>query len=297
MIHDIQKIRPKKPSAAKGRSGFSLFLSKLIIVVDGGSEKTAMEVQTDESVQVDFEEVESTTTEPVSRDDGFFGNDDDFDTGFAGYDGDMYGNDDHIVRDYNLASPMYLEYLICTDISSTSELAPTPQPSSSASSSSPSPVETVPSIEAPSTPTAQLATPPTTPPNSAQKSPRTEKPAKPTPTLVGKLIHQFGKVGFAPNEVTWLGDAMAGKEDMENESLARDYKAFVASDAGIRDVSDEDAVKHVKRMLHVANYIVLSVPEGVIFQEQQNKLISLLFARSPEYFSPQSWLITVKFSK
>jgi hypothetical protein len=97
---------------------------------------------------------------------------------------------------------------------------------------------------------------------------------------VGKVIHQFGKVSFTPDEV---GDAMAGEDGAEIESLAKDYKDFVASDA--RDISNEEAVKHVKRMIHAANYIVLSVPEEIIFHEQQTDLMGLLFARSPEYAS------------
>jgi hypothetical protein len=163
-----------------------------------------------------------------------------------------------IVEDDNLASPMYVEYLIHTDLSSTTKPASTHQPSPSAPPSSPSAVAgTTASTEPPSstptppTPTTQLATPPVTPPKSTQKSPRTKKPAKPTPTRVGKLIHQFGKVSFTPDEVTLLGDAMAGEDGVEIESLAKDYKDFVASDA--RDISNEEAVKHVKRMIHAAD--------------------------------------------
>ena len=257
-----------------------------------------MQVQTDELVQDDFEEMDSVATEPLGENTGFFGNDDDFDTGFGGGDEDMYGSDDEIVEDENLASPMYLEYLRCADISSTSQPAPIPQPASSAPTPSPCPAAvTAPSTEAPSTPTAQLPTPPITPPKSTQKSPRTKKPAKPTPTRVGKLIHQFGKIGLTPDEVTLLGDAMAGEEGVEIASIAKDYKEFVASDERFRDVDDKEAVKHVKRMLHAANYIILSGPEGVIFQEQQNELMALLFARSSEYFPCQSCLMTVRFNK
>ena len=77
---------------------------------------------------------------------------------------------------------------------------------------------------------------------------------------------------------------MAGEEGVEIASIAKDYKEFVAGDERIRNVDDKEALKHVKRMLHAANYIILSVPEGVVFQEQQNELMALLFARSSEYF-------------
>jgi hypothetical protein len=58
-------------------------------------------------------------------------------------------------------------------------------------------------------------------------------------------------MGLTPDKVTLLGDAMAGEEGVEIASIAKDYKEFVASDERNRDVDDKEAVKHVKRMLHL----------------------------------------------
>ena len=89
---------------------------------------------------------------------------------------------------------------------------------------------------------------------------------------------------------------MAG-EEVEVESLAKAYKDFVISHPDIKDVNDKFAIKHVKRMLHAANYIVLSAPIRLPFADQQQNLLSLLFARIPEYLSPLSLLITEKSIK
>jgi len=77
---------------------------------------------------------------------------------------------------------------------------------------------------------------------------------------------------------------MVGAEGVDVDSLAKAYQNYVASDPNIKDVPDNLAKKHVKRMLHAANYIILSAPV-VAFTTQQHELLSLLFARNPEYVS------------
>jgi hypothetical protein len=111
---------------------------------------------------------------------------------------------------------------------------------------------------------------------------------------VGKLIHRLEEIGFGSDEVTLLGEAMVGVDGVDVESLqvAKAYKDYVASDPKIKDVNDNLAKKHAKRMLHAANYIVLSALVGVAFATQQHELLSLPFPHTPEYVSLLSWLIS-----
>jgi hypothetical protein len=238
--------------------------------------------------------------EPLGGDGGFSG-DDDGGFGFGDGNGDVYDSDgDNIVQDDTpMANSMYLNHLKYTDLRIVSKTGPSQQSSPTAPTTSPSldtglasPSTNTHSTPTPPTPKTQLATPPVTPPNSRQKSPRTKKSAKSTPTRVGKLIHRLEEIGFAPDEVTLLGEAMVGAEGVDVDSLAKAYQNYVASDPNIKDVTDNLAKKHVKRMLHAANYVVLSAPVGVAFATQQHELLSLLFARTPEYVSLLSWLIS-----
>jgi len=251
------------------------------LILDG-PEHAAMQVDSVEDV------------EPLGGDGGFFG-DDDGGFGFGDGNGDVYDSDgDTIVEEDTLtAESMYLNHLTYTDFRIVSKHGPyqqpspseTPIPSPSLDTGLASPSTNAHSTQTPRTPTTQLATPPITPPKSRQKSPRTKKSAKSTPTRVGKLIHRLEEIGLGSDEVTLLGEAMVGAEGVDVESLAKVYKDFVASDPKIKDVDDNLAKKHVKRMLHAANYIVLSAPVGLAFSIQQHELLSLLFARTPEYIS------------
>jgi hypothetical protein len=250
---------------------YSFCFQKLIL---DGPKQAAMEVDS-----VEDEEL-------LGEDGGFFG-DNDGGFGFGGGDGDWYDSDQNtIVEDDSLtAGPMYLNYLKYTDLRIVSKPRPNQQPSPSPSLNTrlSSLSTNMHSTPTPPTPTTQLATPPITPPKSSQKSPRTKKLAKSTPTCVGKLIHQLKEIGFSSDKVILLGEAMVGAEGVNVESLVKAYKDFVASDPNIKDVDDKLAKKHVKRMLHAANYIVLSTPLSLNFATQQHKLMSLLFARTPEY--------------
>jgi hypothetical protein len=284
-IENIQMVRPKKVSAAIKHAGFSFCFQKLIL---DGPEQAAMEVD----------------SEPLGGDGGFFGDDGGF--GFGDGDGDLYDSDeDNIVEDDTLtADSMYLNHFKYTDLRIVSKPRPSQQSSPLVPTTSPSldtglasPSTKAHSTPTPPTPTTQLVTPPITPPKSRQKSPSTKKSAKSTPTRVGKLIHRLEEIGFVPDEVTLLGEAMVGGEGVAVESLAKAYKDYVASDPKIKDVNDKLAGKHVKRMLHAANYIVLSAPIGLAFATQQYELLSLLFAHTPEYVSLLSWLITGKSVK
>jgi hypothetical protein len=235
--------------------------------------------------------------EPLGGDGGFSG-DDDGGFGFGDGNEDVYDSDgDNMVQDDTpMANSMYLNHLKYTDLRIVSKTGPSQQSSSTAPTTSPS-LDTglatnTHSTPTPPTPKTQLATPPVTPPNSKQKSPRTKKSAKSTPTRVGKLIHRLEEIGFAPVDVTLLGEAMVGPEGVDVDSLAKAYQNYVASDPNIKDVTDNLAKRHVKRMLHAANYVVLSAPVGVAFATQQHELLSLLFAHTPEYVSLLSWLIS-----
>jgi len=277
MIQNIQMVRPRKVSTAKLPAGSPFSLQKLILV---GSGQTAMVV-------------DPVDEEPLGGEGGFWGDDEDG-FGFGERGGDLYDSDDDtVVVDNTLTSgDMYINHPKYTDLRIVSKLGSNPQTFPSAPTPSPSldtglasPRTSTPSTRTQPTPTTQLATPPITPPKSTQKSPRTKKSAKSTPTRVGKLIHRFKELGFSPDEVTLLGDAMVIAEGVNIDSLATAYKDFVAGDPNIKDVNDKLAKKHVGRMLHAANYIVLSTPVGLAFATQQHELLSLLFARTPEYVS------------
>ena len=96
-IENIQMIRPKKVSMKKC-TDFSLLLSKLIVDDNARSEQIAM--------KVDFVQKEQF----IDEDNGFSGDDDDgFD--FPVNDEDLYDDDDDtVIQDDNLISPMYLNH-------------------------------------------------------------------------------------------------------------------------------------------------------------------------------------------
>jgi hypothetical protein len=230
---------PKKFLLQQSRLVSPFCFQKLIL---DGPEHAAMEVD----------------SEPLGGDGGFFGDDGGF--GFGDGDGDLYDSDeDNIIENDTLtADSMYLNHLKYTDLRIVSKPGPSQQSSPSAPTTSPS-LDTglaSPSTKAHSTPTlptpiTQLTTPPITPPKSRKKSPRPKKSAKSTPTRVGKLIHRLEEIGFGSDEVTLLGEAMVGVDGVDVESLqvAKAYKDYVASDAKTKDVNDNLAKKHAKRML------------------------------------------------